>query len=144
MDRQCKGGHRINWTENGGMQWTSQRTEDNGGHSFVPIAAKWLASGTDDDDEGEFMRYRLFASLLPAIYFVARAPTLSRAPACLGYSRASVWLARIKRFIYKITLLRRWQFTMVDAPLPPLTICRRSADATLECLIVLLQFLCFA
>jgi len=29
------------------------RTEDNGGHSFVPIAAKWLASGTDDDDDDD-------------------------------------------------------------------------------------------
>ena len=28
-------------------------TEDNGGHLFVPIAAKWLASGTDDDDDDE-------------------------------------------------------------------------------------------
>ena len=26
-------------------------TEDNGGHLFVPIAAKWLASGTDEDDD---------------------------------------------------------------------------------------------
>ena len=26
-------------------------TEDNGDHLFVPIAAKWLASGTDDDDD---------------------------------------------------------------------------------------------
>src|SRR6218665_1428907 len=29
------------------------RTEDNGGHSFVSIAAKWLASGTDDDDDDD-------------------------------------------------------------------------------------------
>jgi len=27
-----------------------KRTEDNGGYSFVPIVAKWLASGIDDDD----------------------------------------------------------------------------------------------
>ena len=26
-------------------------TKDNGGHSFVPITAKWLASGTDDGDD---------------------------------------------------------------------------------------------
>ena len=32
------------WSE----QWIWQRTEDNGGHS-IPIAAKWLPSGTDDD-----------------------------------------------------------------------------------------------
>ena len=25
-------------------------TEDNGGHLFVSVAAKWLASGTDDDE----------------------------------------------------------------------------------------------
>jgi len=25
-------------------------TKDNGGCSFIPIATKWLASGTDDDD----------------------------------------------------------------------------------------------
>ena len=25
----------------------------NGGHSFVPITAKWLASGTDDDDDDD-------------------------------------------------------------------------------------------
>ena len=28
-------------------------TEDNGYHLFVPIAAKWLASGTDDDDDDD-------------------------------------------------------------------------------------------
>ena len=26
-------------------------TEDNGDHLFVPAAGKWLASGTDDDDD---------------------------------------------------------------------------------------------
>ena len=31
-------------------QWTQQRTEGNGGHSLIPITAKWLASGTDDDE----------------------------------------------------------------------------------------------
>jgi len=31
------------------LDWSNgQETEDNGGHSFVPISAKWLASGTDD------------------------------------------------------------------------------------------------
>jgi len=30
-----------------------QRAEVNGGHSFLPIAAKWLASGTDDDDDDD-------------------------------------------------------------------------------------------
>ena len=28
-------------------------TKGNGDHSFVPIAAKWLASRTDDDDDDE-------------------------------------------------------------------------------------------
>ena len=28
-----------------------QGTESNRGHSFVPIIAKWMASGTDDDDD---------------------------------------------------------------------------------------------
>src|SRR5688572_23899499 len=32
-------------------QWTWQMTKDNGDNLFVPIAAKWLASGTDDDDD---------------------------------------------------------------------------------------------
>ena len=26
---------------------------DRGGHLFVPIAAKWLASGTEDDDDDD-------------------------------------------------------------------------------------------
>jgi len=26
-------------------------TKGNGDHSFQPIAAKWLSSGTDDDDD---------------------------------------------------------------------------------------------
>ena len=28
--------------------------QDNGGYSFVAIAAKWLASGTDDHHQGLF------------------------------------------------------------------------------------------
>jgi len=28
-------------------------TKGNGDHSFVPIAAKWLASRTDDDDDDD-------------------------------------------------------------------------------------------
>ena len=34
----------MNWTD---IEWT----EDNGGHLFIPITAKWLASGTDDNDD---------------------------------------------------------------------------------------------
>ena len=30
-------------------------TEDNGDYLFVPIAAKWLASGTDDDDNDDII-----------------------------------------------------------------------------------------
>ena len=32
-------------------QWTCRGGEDNGGNSFVPIATKWPASGTDDGDD---------------------------------------------------------------------------------------------
>ena len=28
-------------------------TEDNGGNLFVPIAAKWMTSGTTDDDHDD-------------------------------------------------------------------------------------------
>jgi len=38
--------------------WTTQMTEESGGHSFVPIAAKWLASGTDDADLYRIERMR--------------------------------------------------------------------------------------
>ena len=33
------------------LRETTDLTKDNGGHSFVPIALKWLVSGTDDDDD---------------------------------------------------------------------------------------------
>ena len=57
MDRQCKGGHRINWTDiegSNGLDKGVERTEDNPWRSFIriPIGAKWLASaGTDYDDD---------------------------------------------------------------------------------------------
>jgi len=40
----------ITWT---GTQGEMDFTKENGGQSFVPIAAKWLASGTDDDDDDD-------------------------------------------------------------------------------------------
>lgn len=57
----CKRGlstwHHLDW------HWTWQGTEDNGGHSYVPIFAKCLSSGIDDDDDG--IRTRLmFRKLL--------------------------------------------------------------------------------
>ena len=39
-DRQYKWGHRINWTD---IERSNRLEKDNGGHSFVPIAAKWMA-----------------------------------------------------------------------------------------------------
>ena len=49
-----KGRPRLRWIDDLDWhweeQWTWQRTKDNGDHSFVSIAAKWLASGTDDDN----------------------------------------------------------------------------------------------
>jgi len=50
LDRQYKWGHGFTSVdiESGNGLW--QRTEDDGGHSFLPIATKWLVSGTDDDD----------------------------------------------------------------------------------------------
>jgi len=41
--------NQLDW--HWGEQWTWQWTEDIGGRSLVPIAAKWLASGTDDDHD---------------------------------------------------------------------------------------------
>lgn len=32
------------------QQWTCSMTQDSGFHLFIPIPAKWLASGTDDYD----------------------------------------------------------------------------------------------
>jgi len=74
MDRQYyKLGHQINWRpivtmgRHWGEQWTWQslRTEVNGGHSFVLIAAKWLASGTDDDDDDIHLYYPPITFLKP-------------------------------------------------------------------------------
>jgi len=68
--RLVKTENRFSTTENRFAKKTVltslQRTEDNGGHSFIPIAAKWLASGTDDDDEnvmkynGKIFEHELF------------------------------------------------------------------------------------
>ena len=43
IDRINEDMNHLDW--HWGEQWTRQRSEGNEGHSFVPIAAKWLASG---------------------------------------------------------------------------------------------------
>ena len=63
--------NQLNW--HWGEQWTWQKTKDNGGHSFVPIAAKWLASGTDDDDYVDLSSvlfcFVLFCSIVCSVLF---------------------------------------------------------------------------
>ena len=40
------------------FKWTLQMTEENGYHLLVPIAAKWLASETDDGGDDDDDRWR--------------------------------------------------------------------------------------
>src|SRR6218665_2275898 len=75
MGRQHKCGHRINWTDIEGSDGLDQRTEDNGGHSFIPITAKWLVSGTDDDD----------ACFIFIIAFLAAEAFQSLMTNCIGF-----------------------------------------------------------
>jgi len=55
--------NQLDW--HWGEKWTWQRSKDNGGHLFAPIADKWLESGTDDDDDAAITQMEVYLFSYP-------------------------------------------------------------------------------